>query len=139
MYQYRTLENTSYEQLAECFCLAFSDYAFPMKLSPQQLRGILEQSGVDLTLSYGAFTEDRLVGFIFNSSSLYNGQKAVFDVGTAVIPEHRGKGVFHQMFQVMERQLIQNQVETYYLEVSNNNSDYLQKARKYGHFTGYKN
>ena len=23
--------------------------------------------------------------------------------------------------------------------VTNNNSDYLQKARKYGHFTGYKN
>lgn len=25
------------------------------------------------------------------------------------------------------------------LNISNNNSDYLQKARKYGHFTGYKN
>lgn len=24
-------------------------------------------------------------------------------------------------------------------EISDNNSDYLQKARKYGHFTGYKN
>lgn len=23
--------------------------------------------------------------------------------------------------------------------INNNNSDYLQKARKYGHFTGYKN
>ena len=132
MYQYRTLENTSYEQLAECFCLAFSDYAFPMKLSPQQLRGVLEQSGVDLTLSYGAFTEDRLVGFFFNSSSLYNGQKAVFDVGTAVIPEHRGKGVFHQMFQVMERQLIRNQVEAYYLEVLQQNKRAIQLYQKHG-------
>ena len=26
-----------------------------------------------------------------------------------------------------------------YLIVEQNNSDYLQKARKYGHFTGYKN
>lgn len=25
------------------------------------------------------------------------------------------------------------------LEIKLNNSDYLQKARKYGHFTGYKN
>lgn len=25
------------------------------------------------------------------------------------------------------------------LQLYNNNSDYLQKARKYGHFTGYKN
>ena len=28
---------------------------------------------------------------------------------------------------------------TYYYIVYDNNSDYLQKARKYGHFTGYKN
>ena len=27
----------------------------------------------------------------------------------------------------------------YYLIIKTNNSDYLQKARKYGHFTGYKN
>lgn len=27
----------------------------------------------------------------------------------------------------------------HYLNIYMNNSDYLQKARKYGHFTGYKN
>ena len=99
MIQYKSLENTSYEQLAECFRLAFSDYYFPMQLSPQQLQAHLEQSGVDLGLSYGAFADETIVGFIFNASSLYNGQKAAFDVGTAVVPQHRGKGVFHQMFQ----------------------------------------
>lgn len=35
------------------------------------------------------------------------------------------------------------EIERKYLEdklnVYSNNSDYLQKARKYGHFTGYKN
>ncbi len=36
MIQYKLLENTSYEQLAECFRLAFSDYYFPMELSPKQ-------------------------------------------------------------------------------------------------------
>ena len=93
MIQYKALENTSYEQLAECFRLAFSDYYFPMQLSPQQLQAHLEQSGVDLGLSYGAFADETIVGFIFNASSLYNGQKAAFDVGTAVVPQHRGKGV----------------------------------------------
>ena len=29
--------------------------------------------------------------------------------------------------------------DVYLLNYSVNNSDYLQKARKYGHFTGYKN
>ena len=70
MYQYKTLENISYEQLAECFCLAFSDYAFPMNLTPEELRGVLEQSGVDLALSCGAFAGDKLVGFIFHSISM---------------------------------------------------------------------
>lgn len=132
MYQYRTLENTSYEQLAECFCLAFSDYYFPMKLSPQQLQGHLEQSGVDLRLSYGAFAEDRLIGFIFNSSSLYNGQRAVFDVGTAVVPEHRGNQVFSQMFQVMEQQLAQQNIEAYYLEVLQQNERAVRLYQKHG-------
>lgn len=132
MYQYKTLENSSYEQLAECFCLAFSDYYFPMALFPEQLRGVLEQSGVDLALSYGAFMEGRLVGFIFNSSSLYCGQRVVFDAGTAVIPEHRGKGVFHQMFQIMERQLIQAKVEAYYLEVLKQNERAIQLYQKHG-------
>lgn len=29
--------------------------------------------------------------------------------------------------------------EKYQYDIIGNNSDYLQKARKYGHFTGYKN
>ena len=32
------------------------------------------------------------------------------------------------------KEIIRNLLNDY-----NNNSDYLQKARKYGHFTGYKN
>ena len=72
--------------------LAFSDYYFPMQLSPQQLQAHLEQSGVDLGLSYGAFADETIVGFIFNASSLYNGQKAAFDVGTAVVSPASGKG-----------------------------------------------
>ena len=123
MVQYKSLENTSYEQLAECFRLAFSDYYFPMQLSPQQLQAHLEQSGVDLGLSYGAFADETIVGFIFNASSLYNGQKAAFDVGTAVVPQQRGKGVFHQMFQIMERKLVLQSMVSTYSNISVKNID----------------
>ena len=123
MVQYKSLENTSYEQLAECFRLAFSDYYFPMQLSPQQLQAHLEQSGVDLGLSYGAFADETIVGFIFNASSLYNGQKAAFDVGTAVVPQHRGKGIFHQMFQIMERKLVLQSMVSTYSNISVKNID----------------
>ena len=37
-----------------------------------------------------------------------------------------------------ELQLSQEELADH-VYVSKNNSDYLQKARKYGHFTGYKN
>ena len=89
MYQYQTLENTSYEQIAECFRAAFSDYYFSADLSAAQLQKRLEMSGVDLAQSYGAFQNGRLVGFLFNTRSVYNGQNAVFDAGTGVVPEHR--------------------------------------------------
>lgn len=132
MYQYKTLENISYEQLAECFCLAFSDYAFPMNLTPEELRGVLEQSGVDLALSCGAFAGDKLVGFIFHSISTYDGKLAAFDVGTAVLPEHRGKGIFHQMLEVIEQRLVQAKVEAYYLEVLQQNEGAIRLYQKHG-------
>ena len=114
------------------FCLAFSDYAFPMNLTPEELRGVLEQSGVDLALSCGAFAGDKLVGFIFHSISMYDGKLAAFDVGTAVLPEHRGKGIFHQMLEVIEQRLVQAKVEAYYLEVLQQNEGAIRLYQKHG-------
>ena len=61
----------------------------------------------DLSLSYGAFCGEEMVGFILNSSGKYKGQNVVFDAGTGVIPKHRGKKVFSALFDYTCQQLKQ--------------------------------
>ena len=62
-----------------------------------------------------------MVGFILNSSNIYNGELAAFDAVTGVIPEYRGKGVFSGLYAFTERQLCKSGIKKYYLEVLQQN------------------
>jgi len=73
-----------------------------------------------------------MVGFIFNSCNIYNGQKSIFDVGTGVIPEHRGNKVFTNLFKFAEQELKQYQIEKYYLEVLQQNDKAISSYKKQG-------
>ena len=121
MYSFRALRETGAQQLAECFNQAFSDYEQNICFTPESLRYYLTASGVDLSVSFGAFYQDQLVGFILNSGGMYQEQRVVFDAGTGVIPEHRGKKVFSRLFAYTVQQLKQQKIARYYLEVLQSN------------------
>ena len=122
MYKFSALNNTTIGQLADCFNLAFSDYEQPIRFTPESLTYYLTTSGVDLALSFGAFQGEELVGFILNSNGIYNEQNVVFDAGTGVVPQHRGKKVFSELFEYTCGQLNQLKIDRYYLEVLQANS-----------------
>lgn len=132
MYHFKALHETSPEQLAECFNAAFSDYEQPIRFTPKSLEYYLTASAVDLSLSFGAFCGDLLVGFILNSSGIYHGLEVVFDAGTGIIPEHRGKQVFSRLFDYTCRQLQLRGVEKYCLEVLQSNHHAVSIYRKKG-------
>ena len=94
MYQFQNLENSSLLEISQCLNIAFSDYAIPIQLSEQDLAELFTASGIDRSLSFGAFFEGQLVGCMLNSQGIYQGHRAAFDVATGMIPEHRGKGAF---------------------------------------------
>ena len=71
MYQFCALHETSLQQIAECFNLAFSDYEQPINFTSESLQYYLTASAVDLSLSFGAFCNDTLIAFILNSSGIY--------------------------------------------------------------------
>ena len=121
MYHYQTLQGIHMQQLAECFNLAFSDYEQPIHFTPESLKYYLTASGVDLSLSFGAFCQEQLVAFILNSSGIYHDQSVVFDAGTGVVPDHRGKKVFSGLFAYTAQQLQQENIAKYYLEVLQSN------------------
>ena len=121
MYHFHALQDVSMQQLADCFNLAFSDYEQPICFTPESLKYYLTASGVDLSLSFGAFCQEQLVGFILNSGGMYENQSVVFDAGTGVIPDHRGKHVFSGLFDYTCRQLRHRGIAKYYLEVLQSN------------------
>lgn len=132
MYNFNSLQNISLEQLADCFNLAFSDYEQPIHFTTDSLKYYLTASRVDLSLSFGAFCREQLVGFILNSSGIYHGQAVVFDAGTGVIPEHRGKQVFSGLFAYTAEQLRDQKIKRYYLEVLQENHHAVSIYRKKG-------
>ena len=121
MYDFHSLINVDLEQLAGCFNLAFSDYEQPIHFTADSLNYYLTASAVDLPLSYGAFCDEEMVGFILNSSGIYKDQNVVFDAGTGIVPGHRGKKVFSALFDYTCQQLKSQNITRYYLEVLQSN------------------
>ena len=132
MYTYQCLASQSYTEIADCLNLAFSDYALPIQMSAEQVEAFFTSSGTDLRLSYGAFYDNRLIGFMVNACSVYNGEQAVFDVATGVVPEHRGKKVFTNLFSFADGELRKQGVEKYYLEVLQQNQKAINAYQKQG-------
>lgn len=132
MYQFQSLENVNKEQLRQCFNLAFSDYAMPIHFTPESLEHYLSASAVELALSFGAYWEDQMVAVILNSAGIYQDQPVVFDAGTGVVPDHRGKKVFSRLFAYAGEELKRKNIKTYYLEVLQSNSNAIAIYKKKG-------
>ncbi len=121
MYHFYALQEATTEQLVQCLNLAFSDYEQPICFTPESLNYYLTASGVNLSLSFGAFCDGQLVAVILNSEGIYQGQNVVFDAGTGVIPQHRGKKVFSGLFEYTCEQLRNRSITRYYLETLQSN------------------
>lgn len=132
MYHFRSLQEISLQQLSACMNCAFSDYEQPICFTPESLQYYLTASAVDLSLSFGAFCGEMLVAFILNSGGRYHRQKVVFDAGTGVVPQHRGKKVFSSLFDYTSRQLQHRGIAKYYLEVLQSNHHAISIYRKKG-------
>ena len=134
MYDFRNLEGISFEDISDTWNLAFSDYIVPMNMTPEKVEAHFKVSGVDRARSFGAFCEDRLVGLLLNSVDIFRGSKAAYDAMTGVVPGHRGKGLFSNLFEYTRNSLKNEGITHYYLEVITTNekaaSIYMKKGGK---------
>ncbi|MCL2497344.1 MAG: GNAT family N-acetyltransferase [Symbiobacteriaceae bacterium] len=132
MYTIKNLEQVSFTAMAETWTLAFSDYMVPMQMSPERLENYFTVSGVVKALSFGAFSEDQLVGLLINSIDQVQGERVAYDAMTGVVPEHRRKGVFTRLFQHTRESLSQVGITKYFLEVVTTNETAYNIYRKIG-------
>ena len=126
------LNNTSVNTLHHAFLGAFVDYQVDMRMPLEDFEFRLRRDGVDTSISVGAFDDDQLVGFCLNGSGTWQGEPTVYDAGTGVLPQHRGKGIAAEMFRFMNPQLKERGFSRYLLEVLTSNEPAVNLYRRLG-------
>lgn len=94
----RTLAGVSHAEMLAAFNHGFSDYAIPMNLSDETFRFKLQSENISREHSAGAFADGKLIGLILHGIDEIEGQKRVFNAGTAVAPEFRGQKLTQRMY-----------------------------------------
>ena len=78
-------------QIVDCLLLAFEGYFVKMPSSVEFWESKFKQARTNYSLSFGAFDECELVGFIMQGVDHHEGKLTTFNTGTGIIPSHRGK------------------------------------------------
>ncbi|OCA75385.1 GNAT family N-acetyltransferase [Chryseobacterium arthrosphaerae] len=120
--EFKTLSNTSVEDVLSVFNHSFSDYIVPFHLSEEQLMTKIVAEKIDFEISVGAFENDKLVGFILQAEKTGNGGKTIYNGGTGVVPESRGKGLVRKMYDFIIPILKERNADTLLLEVIEGNN-----------------
>jgi len=116
-----TLEYTKVDTILDTFNLSFSDYFVPFKLDIEQLKHKITSENIDLTISIGAFKDEKLVGFILHGYRHQDGKKTFYNAGTGVIPKERGQKLTKKMYVFCKPLLQEKNFKQGVLEVISNN------------------
>lgn len=118
----RSLSPKDLNQMYFTFLDAFSDYPMPFRLNKEQfVRKFVEKLKVNFSLSCGIYDYDAMAGFIFTTTSYYNGKLTAYNGGTGVRPPYRGNRLTCRMYEYLIEQLKKEEVKQCVLEVLVNN------------------
>jgi ribosomal protein S18 acetylase RimI-like enzyme len=118
----KTLESLPLPSIAKTFNEAFSDYNIPISYTDENFENKILSEGIDLKYSPGAFVNGELVGFILHGLDKIKGQLKVFNAGTGVVPEYRGKRILDKLYDFMSPILAEKGYYHHQLEVLESNS-----------------
>ena len=93
-----TLEKLSFGDLIAAFLEAFEGYFVKMPEDPEYYRERWQAAGLKFQLSFGAFYQDQLVGFILHGIDRRDSDLIAFNTGTGVIPEFRGRHIVSNIY-----------------------------------------
>ncbi len=118
----QSLDKTSTKAITEVFNKSFEDYKVPMHRTEAQMQEKIKAEYIDLSASVGTFDNEALVGFILFGVDTVDGRKTMWDGGTGVLKEYRGKSLTKQMFQVALEHAEKQNIKRILLEVLESNT-----------------
>jgi ribosomal protein S18 acetylase RimI-like enzyme len=118
---YRTLAYTDIETVLHCFNESFKVYYVPLQLTKEQLADKIYAEAIDMKLSYGAFHDDKLVGFILHGIDTVNNKLTAYNAGTGILPGYRGKQISTSLYEYCLDELRKVGIQTAMLDVIDDN------------------
>lgn len=95
----KSLQHTPIQEVVSTLNLAFSDYFIPINFTLDYVNERWAASGVDYSLSFGVFDNDKLVGFLIHAINKYGEIKVAYNASTGIIPTHRRKGLLTKLYE----------------------------------------
>ncbi len=128
-----TLEHTSIQNIVEVLNESFADYIIPLQLHVEQLEQKIAAENIQLNLSIGVVSSGKLVGFMLHAINESEGNRAVYNAATGVIPAFRGQGMVATMYAALLPKLNELGVKTMLLEVIVGNDAAIRAYEKMGY------
>lgn len=131
--KYKNLSGVSFEKIHQLFLNAFADYAVDVSyMTPDILNKRAIKNAYKPELSVGVYDSDCLVGFTLVGMDNHFGYLSAFDIMTGLVKEYRGKGIASRMFDFIKPELKAEEVESFYLEVLQENKPAIKAYQKTG-------
>jgi ribosomal protein S18 acetylase RimI-like enzyme len=127
------LKGTSIEELVAAFNRSFSDYIVPFRLTVEQLKSKIIAEDIKPELSLGVFESGKIVGFMLHGLRNNTAVPTVYNAGTGVIPEYRGKGLVGAMYEELLPRLQKLHIKKMILEVIQENKPAVRAYEKIGY------
>jgi len=128
----KNLGETSFDEILDCFLLAFENYYVPMPTDSNYYQERWKASKVEFHFSYGMFDKGKLVGFILHSIDTRFGVLTAYNAGTGVIPAYRGNGIINSIYQEALADMKQKGIEKSTLEVITTNHKAIRSYQNVG-------
>lgn len=128
----RRLADDDFDDLLNAVNISFADYIVPFKLNEEQLKFKILSEDIVMQWSVGVYLDNKLVAFIMHGVRTLDSKKIVYNAGTGVLPEYRGKGFVGEMYEFITPFFKQNEVKELVLEVIESNNSAIRAYEKDG-------
>jgi GNAT superfamily N-acetyltransferase len=136
--EYTTLEDVKIETIVECLSKSFANYYVEMPSDTEFWKERFKNGRVDHAFSWGAFNDNKLVGFVINGIDTDKGILTAYNSGTGVLPEFRGHQIVDRLYQFGLDALKKRGVKRCTLEVIDKNKKAIRVYERIGFHTNHK-